>query len=309
MTETLAEDAVKRLIIASAPERHMEFESLWNEFSPQIEFTEDRGGFSLEAGAFGLILFNHKSMSQIWLLGFAAQYALHAYSPYLFLSEFLQIPISSNDFQDNQESKQVIKQASNLLSQAIELNGLISVDEFSWPQNVPSPSMGKPKDVNGGMVFDLLCMGGGYCFLHEIKHIIFKNTNQAIEPHSEEMQCDAFAREFLLGNISAYSQETGHDIEAVKTKRAMSIGLTSLLLLVLTPNSQWFGSDSHPPIVDRITALTDYLELHESSYFWSYLSCILLLIMEHYNIEFSCSAISSQKKFSLFLMEKLNEGI
>jgi len=118
MSEELTEDAVKRLIVASAPERKKEFESLWSEFFPQIEFIEDREGFSLEAGAFSLILFNHKSMSQIWLLGFAAQYALHAYSPYLVLSQLLKLPITSDDFKEHQESKQLVDAARNLLVSA-----------------------------------------------------------------------------------------------------------------------------------------------------------------------------------------------
>ena len=198
---------------------------------------------------------------------------------------------------------------SQTLFSTIELNKLSSVDEFKWPNGVPEPSKGKPKDVNGSMVFDLLCIGEAYCFLHEIKHVMFKSETSTIEPHDEEMQCDAFARQFLLGNIDDYSRESGYAIEAVKTKRAMSIGLTALLLLVLTPNEQWFGTDSHPSILDRIVALTDYLQLSEDSYFWSYLSSILLLIMEHYSIEFCYAAIFSQRQFCMFLLEKLNDRI
>ena len=58
MTEMHTAETIKRLILAAAPEREKEFGSVWDEFSPQIEFIEDREGFSLEAGAFGLILFN-----------------------------------------------------------------------------------------------------------------------------------------------------------------------------------------------------------------------------------------------------------
>ena len=86
MNEVTTEEAVKRLILGAAPEREDDFLSLWNQYAPQIEFIEDKEGFSLEAGAFGLVLFNHKSMAQIWLLGFAAQYAFHAYLPYMKLS-------------------------------------------------------------------------------------------------------------------------------------------------------------------------------------------------------------------------------
>lgn len=309
MNEISTEQAVKRLILAAAPEREEEFNALWDEFSPQIELIEDKEGFSLEAGAFELILFNHKSMAQIWLLGFAAQYAYHAYLPYLTLSQLSKLPITSDDFNGYIETKQVVDEARKLLEQTIELNKTHSIDEFSWPKNVPEPSNGKPNDVNGSMVFDLLCMGGAYCFLHEIKHVMFKQSEESIGSHDEEMQCDAFARQFLLEKIVVYSQKSGYPAELVKTKRAMSIGLTSLLILTLTPNNQWFASNSHPSVLDRISALTDSLKLTDNSYFWGYLSCIIILIMERNNIKFSYPAITSQQAFCKFLLGQLNERI
>ena len=57
MKESLTESAVKRLVLAAAPERESEFENLWSEFTPQIEFIQDKEGFSLEAGAFDIIIF------------------------------------------------------------------------------------------------------------------------------------------------------------------------------------------------------------------------------------------------------------
>lgn len=302
------EEAVKRLIYASAPEQQQKFDEIWKEFSPQIEFVEDREGFSLEAGAFGLILFNHKSMAQIWLLGFAAQNAYNAFLPYLCLSQMLKLPITSDDFV-HEETKQDISKARYLLDRTIELYKIDSIENFPWPKDVPRPIDGKPSDVNGSMVFDLLCMGGAYCFLHELKHVMFKQSNECIHSHDEEMLCDAFAREFLLKHVAKYSHTSGTSLELVKTKRAMSIGLVSLLLFTLTPNKQWFGTDSHPSIRNRILALTDYLELPESSYFWGYLTCILILVMAHNNISFSYPAITSQRKFCEFLLGKLAEQI
>lgn len=309
MSKTLSEDAVKRLILASAPERHDEFEGLWKKYSPQIEFTEDKHGFSLEAGAFGLILFNHKSMSQIWLLGFVAQKALHAYSPFLFLSQLTKLPIASDDFINGTNSKQLVNDVQQILNSALELNKLPSIEQFHWPNIVPEPSKGKPSDIDGSMVFDLLCMGGAYCFLHEIKHVMFKEEVVEIDSHEEEMKCDAFARDFLLAKIDMYSNESGYNINLLKTKRAMSLALASLLLLVLTPNKQWFGTESHPSIIERIVALTDYLELPENDYFWVYFSCIILSIMEKYGIQFNFPHINSQKEFCMFLLKKINDRI
>ncbi len=308
MKESLTESAVKRLVLAAAPERESEFENLWSEFTPQIEFIQDKEGFSLEAGAFDIIIFNHKSMSHLWILGFAAQYALHAYSPYLVLSQILKLSITSKSFTDHDETIQIINKAKGLIGKTLELNQHYSIDDFQWPEGVPEPSDGKPSDVDGSMVFDLLCMGGAYCFLHEIRHLMLK-SNSSVTPHDEEMECDLFAREFLLAEIDNYSKASGFPIDAVKTKRAMSIGVTALLLLVLTPKRKWGGSLSHPSIVNRISELTNYLNLTDDNYFWTYLSCILLLILDYQEITFSHPAISSQKQFCLFLLEKIDESI
>ncbi len=309
MNEVTTEEAVKRLILGAAPERHEDLLSLWSQYSPQIEFIEDKEGFSLEAGAFGLVLFNHKSMAQIWLLGFAAQYAFHAYLPYLKLSQLLNLPITSKDFKGDSETKNIVGEATKLLKKTIELNNASSIEHFIWPQGIPEPYAGKPTDVNGSMVFDLLCIGGAYCFLHEIKHVMFKQSDESIDARDEEMQCDKFAREFLLEKIDTYSESTGYPAELVKAKRAMSIGISFLLLLVLTPNAQWFGTDSHPSIANRISALTEYLQLPEDSYFWEYLSCILILVAENNNISFERQPITSQKEFCEFMLAKINESI
>lgn len=305
MVEFHTENAVKNLILAAAPERKEELEELWRRFSPQIEFIEDKEGFSLEAGAFGLVLFNHKSMSQIWLLGFAAQHALHAYSPYLLLSSTYGLPIKSEDFQLDSLTKKLANQAKTLLNKTIALNESLSIDTFIWPSEVPEPLNGKPSDINGSMVFDLLCMTAAYCFLHEIKHVMFKETGEKMEALDEELACDTFAREFLLEKIELYSQISNYPIELLKMKRAMSICLNSLLLLLLTPNNQWSGSQSHPSVIQRISALTNDLDLPDNNYFWTYLSCITILILENSNVKFSFPVIDSQKKFCIFLLEEL----
>lgn len=305
MAEIRAEDAVKNLILAAAPERKKEFMELWEHFSPQIEYTEDKVGFSLEAGAYRLVLFNHKSMAQIWLLGFAAQYALHAYFPYLILSNLQRQPIKSENFLHYSSTIKLSNLAKSLLNETIILNTSHSIDSFIWPPEVPEPFNGKPTDQDGAMVFDLLCMAAAYCFLHEIKHVMFKEAGETLEIHDEEFACDTFARQFLLEEIELFSKSSNYPLEPLRMKRAMSICLSSLLLLVLTPKNQWNGSQSHPSIIERIKALTNSLALPDDNFFWAYLSCIIILILENSNIKFSYQFIESQKEFCLYLLNQI----
>ncbi|WP_072688637.1 phage exclusion protein Lit family protein [Acinetobacter baumannii] len=305
MDNYYTKEVVKKLILAAAPEREEELKKLWELYSPQIELIDDKQGFCLEAGAFELVLFNHKSMAQLWILGFSAQFAFHAYSPYLIYLISSKLPIVSEVFQQDNLTVHVSNKAKILLHSTVKLNEIQSIEAFDWPIEVPEPSEGKPQDINGSMVFDLLCIGAAYCFLHEIKHVIFKKTGEEIDIHEEEFACDAFAREFLLEEIGIYSQQTDFNIENLTMKRAMSISLTSLLLLIITPHSKWGGSQSHPSIIERILSLIDYLDLPDDNYFWLYLSCIIILVLEHYNINFSLPVINSQKKLCKSLLNQL----
>jgi len=79
------QSAVERLILASAPEKEPDLKRLWDLYAPQFSLIEDKPGFSLEAGPFGLVLFTNRTMLQIWLLGFAAWKAVYSYGGLLVL--------------------------------------------------------------------------------------------------------------------------------------------------------------------------------------------------------------------------------
>jgi hypothetical protein len=110
----LAENAVKIVICASAPEREAELSRMWDEHQPNVNQVDDRNGFTLEAGSFGLVLFDHKTMCQIWLLGFAAQHSFNLYLPYLILSQATGLPFSPADTATEQEAIDIHNEISAL---------------------------------------------------------------------------------------------------------------------------------------------------------------------------------------------------
>ena len=57
----------------------IELKALWHQYSPQFVLTSDKSGFTMEAGAFSSVIFTHKTLLQIWLLGFASWRAFEAY--------------------------------------------------------------------------------------------------------------------------------------------------------------------------------------------------------------------------------------
>ncbi|MBU2966923.1 phage exclusion protein Lit family protein [Amphritea sp. 2_MG-2023] len=290
-------DAIKSLIIASAPEKKSELLSLWDKYEPTFSLKGDSLGFSMSV-IFDSVVFDHKTMCQMWLLGFAAQKSLHA------LGE-----LSSNSSAPNSLYLKYSQDFNVLVDSVLKLKSVERVEDFLWPDNTPKPYDGKPTDVDGSMVFDLICMSGAYCFLHEIKHIMFGKSNTQISIHDEEMECDRFAREFLLSGTAEYSMSEGYNSELVSSKRAMSIALSSFFLFVITPREKWGATDTHPPIKERILALSEYTSFDENDYFWQYFSGLSLALVMRNQIPLEQQVVVSHKVFCLSMIELLDNAI
>lgn len=304
--DKVPDDAIKQLILASAPEREKDFIKFWNTYNPRIVFTGDKRGFTLEAGAYGSVLFDHKTMCHLWLIGFSAQYALAAYSYFLSTSQLAQIPFSPI-LPSLKIGFDVVAQTSrNIIEEVQQLTDIDNIDLFNWPDAVPEPDLGKPEDVNGSMVFDLLCMAAGYVFLHELCHVKNNISGKIIDPIEEEYQCDKFALEFLLSQIEIFASKTGWDKTLLYTKRAMGYAILTSLYLVMTPIKKWVTpSTNHPPVIERIKLFVKYIDGKVGEQFWTYYSCILLAIISKTNINIDDKVIKDQREYCLSLIDNI----
>ena len=298
--QDFSEEAVQRVILASAPEREGELRAIWAEHCPHIQLTEDKVGFSL-GESFGSVLFDHKTMCQIWLLGFAAQKAFNAYSGFLVSSQLFGLPFSPAMISAHPHYAGLANECQGILEKIDELSEMERLEHSEWPANVPAP-MGKPSDLNGCMAFDLICMAGAYCFLHEIKHVMLRTSDEQLTQHEEEIRCDGFARDFLLSQIDQYARTSGYPLDVLKAKRSMGIALASVLLLVITPRALWSGSAIHPPVASRIVELTNRLEIQASYHFWIYLSCLLLAQIKKDGLVFFNQIITNPREYCLSLL-------
>ncbi|HIF9408528.1 TPA: phage exclusion protein Lit family protein [Photobacterium damselae] len=304
MTENIM---IKRMVLASAPERKEELNNLWDEYAPEFNLREDKDGFSLSV-IFGTVVFDHKSLCKMWLLGFAAQKAFQAYSPLIILSNWMNAPISTNSLHDVEQTKQ-LNEFSGIIDNILELKSLSDINDFSWPENIPHPDQGKPADVNGAMVFDLICMSGAYCFLHEIQHIRFGIDGTDLDVHQEELACDKFARDMLLNKVNEYSASSGYDEKAVCTKRAMSIALASFLLFAITPKASWGATDTHPRIKDRIDELTNSIDIDDNDNFWIYFGCLAMSIAYYNKVSINPMVATNMKNYTLSIIDALDSSI
>ena len=290
---------VQELILACAPERQKELSLIWQEYGPVFAQARDKRGFSFDAGPYGLILFTLRSMQEMWVLGFAAQHAFYEYSAIVIWS------VLFGSFQPEILSLVSTTKYASLLNHLESLRTSPDFYAIAWPNDLPRPEQGKPTDMSGAMTFDLLCMAAAYSFLHEVQHVKFSSGRHApTSPHEEELLCDEFARAMLLDKIEQYATISGYPLRILKTKRAMSIGLASFFLLVLTPIEAWGGSRSHPPVAQRIQALADSLLLPDTDDFWIYLASLVIAQLRYCEILIRPIKATSVKAFctSLFAL-------
>lgn len=303
--EKLVEEAIKRVILETTPERKDELEQLWSEYSPNFILYDDKPGFSMET-VFGSVLFTNRTMQAVWILGFAAWKAFYCFAVPLLLLQTANQNFSVkafNEFPDQSEAESLFANLINSMKELVNINRL---DEFRWPSNIPKPYNGKPEDKEGSVIFDLTCMATAYIFLHEIQHLKFRQEGKIdLDSDDEEILCDEFARKMLLDDLDRYSKDSGYPLEKLKTKRAMSIALASFLLLVITPKQNWEGTRSHPSITHRIEKLTRSLLLPENDKFWIYLSCLTLAYLRYERCLLLEISFSSQKALCLKLIDQL----
>jgi hypothetical protein len=300
--------AVRQLILAAAPERLSDLEKILSEYSPEFSLINDKPGFSLEAGPYGLVLFTSRTLHQIWLLGFAAWKSFLSYSGPLVLQisakefSFDWINSTPGQYEADEEVDRIMRIVKNL--QSIE-----SAAEFCWPEDIPRPEQGRPLDVQKAVTFDLVCLATAYVFLHEVRHVGLQATDSPrLDAISEELECDRFARELLFGALDRFAQEMGYPPKKVRTKRAMGVAVASFLLLVITPAELWGGSRSHPPISARIGQLTDALEFSHDDPFWIFLTCLVLTQLRSEKHDIPNIKISNAKELCISLLPFLGEA-
>jgi Peptidase U49 len=110
-----------------------------------------------------------------------------------------------------------------------------------------------------------------------MQHLRFAQEGTAPQNEwDEEHRCDEYARRFLLERVQAYAESGGHAPDLVLTKRAVGVAVASFVILQLIPAERRTGTDTHPPVADRLRNLILDANVPDASHFWEYVgSCLV----------------------------------
>jgi hypothetical protein len=245
MSEILTEEAegelpaevILLLLEGIAPERTSEFQVFFSQHRPRFLVSKEArkyGGFC------ALLDHNHVLLAPnvrdaLWFLSFSAWHAFRARVPQELLAAALppgplrDEVLLSEDVGYLPESA-ASRDISNL---AIQIVRKKLPSHTPWPLAVPFPEVvieaqarGDPSlSVEQTAIKDLALFAISYILLHELRHFAFNSGRDGISRVQEELACDEFAVDQILGHAARWNPTDGSTVEAAKVVFKRSLGL------------------------------------------------------------------------------------
>jgi len=268
------------LINAAAPERSNDWLLLREEHQITFHPIADRKGVTLRARGHR-VEFDNKTMTWLWMLGFAGWKAFRLHGPHLLWRSVTGAKIDGHIREADPTYQDAVTDLETVLYVVRDLPKLESVDwDVSWPSEIPRVQIDKNGlDDQQQAAFDLTMIATTYMLLHEVRHIVFRSEAKRPAAVDEELACDAFARQFLLANAKEYAAASGEDTQLVIAKRAAGIALGAYALYGFTPKSARSGTSDYPPVADRIEAIFSNIDLPDDHWFWDFSASLLISII------------------------------
>jgi len=306
-SEPISREYIERLLEGAAPERLEEMKKLWAEYNPQFFLADDGPGVQMSA-LDNCITFDNKTLRIYWLLSFAGWKTVKCYSPAVLGSISGASLIGRRDIVSCIMGRLLragmppgttianVIQADNGLAtvenrfQEYVYNArtLLRSDQFDkalWPAEVPLPGTPREhlKERQDQITFDFACMSTAYAFCHEMRHVMYAKKQDAPERPQEELECDMWARAFLTDKTEVYAKSHGHNPEHVLSKRSMASAIGVFVLYETSERLGDKGTESYPPIADRINATLRGTPLPASDHFWIVYASVLVAILRRRN--------------------------
>ena len=272
---------VEQILLGAAPEHCSDIQELWEEYDPEFWLVADEPCITLRATR-NKIEISNKTLHTIWLIGFIAWKIFSLYSPHSILSFLTQRNIDDDMLHQDENYYELKGEFRQLLSITQNLIEFPSLSMVEWPQEVPCPQADKKGlCLEQQATFDIIMIATAYLLLHEMKHVIFNKNSESRPDKSseEEIECDNFARNFLLDSIDRYVSTSNEIKEKVLVKRAMGLALGAFILYEITPELGRAGNSDYPHICDRLENLIMATSLEDDSDFWIWTSTLLIAIL------------------------------
>ncbi len=211
---------VLNLLKLAAPERSDEFDGMWDKYKPAVVKASDRSGFVLEANNL-FIQSTDRTILTIWLLGWTIWKEMYCWATSIALLASTRKPFVLDEFQKLDGQTEAYAEVDTLYAASKSFLLSASLDMSLWPGSVPKPPdiLSAPKEDQ--FVNDLVHHTVAFFYLHELRHFILAQSgSNVLTSHEEELECDRWASEYLLGKAEYFKPSPPVEPKLIKSKRA-----------------------------------------------------------------------------------------
>jgi len=271
------EEAVLLLMNATVPERANEIAQIWKDCRPQVQLIQASSGIKLEADK-DVIVFDDKTMTLFWLIGFSGWKAIETYAPAVVGAVTDGLPVDAV-LANDPNLEDVERDYKERLAAARSMIAADDPSSVPWPPDVPPPVADRKAfvDVQHLAVFDLTCMATAFTLFHELRHVLLYKTGARPEERpEEELDCDVWARDFMMAKLAAYADGHHHTYQEVLAKRSMALALSALIVAVITPEMAQGGSAEYFSVSTRLEAIILGTPLPDDHNFWVLAAAVLI---------------------------------
>lgn len=271
-----------QLLKFAAPERIEEIADLISTHNIQVIEQSDKPGYSLSALAMmgtGNILYTSKDFQLVWMLAISLWKELECYSTMLDILVPKEKAFVYANFTDCLPDQKFFEAALDAeIRKIVSLLQETTIRDCQWPPGV--------REINRGgepleqATYDLAEMARAIFLFHEIRHLTLNLSGiNNLSAEAEEIECDRFARDFVLSKISMYVEPTARTLDERRAFREMALAVAATILFELSGPDTKESLRKHPPRAARFRTLVVLPALPPASHYWHFVCSMMLGIL------------------------------
>lgn len=272
----LPTEAIRSLMDGVAPERTSEIAAIFEQLKPQFEISSRARGY----GGFAaleqrnVVLIAPNTIDAVWFLSFAAWHAFRARIPEAVLGLRKGGTVDAEDpgyYDDMQASRGAAVLAKRLVREH-------PFPQTPWPDYVPHPQDvlaaqdrgDSGQSIEHVAVKDLSLFALSYILSHELRHLLFNSGREGVSPLDEELACDEFAVEMILGRANEWRPNDGSDVDSSKVllKRSLGLFIGFFVLHAFTPDGHRGAQWNYPSLLARLKIIVNAITLPDDHDVW-----------------------------------------
>jgi hypothetical protein len=266
----------------AAPERAAALQKIFDDHGIRVSHTSSN---KFEPGqvvdpspttVMGIILYPPIMHTLAWLLIHGGWEAMRNYGAAIISLQLVGASFSGSDIEGILARFPDTKRCAEAIKCAVDSVRGVETPLPSWLPNINDTNPDVDINRQYYAVRELWFIAQCWFLYHELQHILFGIKQKKFSDlPQEELACDSKAIAWVLAGAEFYSNQKSEPAGKVRGKRAMGILVGLFCIGWLSARD---GSDSHPPLKERVRILLEQVGTQDTAQFWNFAVGLLFVL-------------------------------